>query len=332
MAVISACSVPSRAEMRMDSLHASTASSAIGLIVDCRFDSANAIIDSFVGNAPEEPLGYLLTLSLIGLRDLDYESIAESKEFENTYVKLRGILDSDSLRGTSDSYQLTMSGFADATYASYCLRRKRYREGVRIGLSALGELKEAKKKNPGNADVDFFLGLYECAKAELKQKLWWVLFWYSGSTEEGIARLERCRTDARFASLGAVLALADVYTTEGLYDRSERVIDSTWKLFPRSRFIRWSRARLFEARGEWGKATAEYRFLLEQYRAIPEASRNAAATQSRLANALFQAGDRAGALTVCDSLIGTYSGHDAPHFEELVKETRKLRNEIVSEG
>lgn len=303
------------------------ANRVVGLIVDCRFDSSRSVIDSMIHADTSDAFGYLLSLSLTGLRDLDYEDIAESAAFERDYTRLRGLI--DNMGTTADrSYVLTMSGFADATYAAYCLRRKRYREGVSVGLGALGQLKDAKKTDPDNHDVDFFLGLYECAKAELKQKLWWVLFWYSGSVEEGIAQLEGCVAHGRFASMGAVLALADIYTSEEQYARAETLLDSVTSIFPQSRFLRWSRARLLEARQEWSRAAAQYDLLWQEYREIPSAVRNAVTTRNKFAHALHESGDSKRALEICTEIVAMYQSSDDEHISDMVKDTRALMERI----
>ena len=302
----------------------------IGQVANCRFDEANARIDSLVRADPGDPFLYVLRMTAIGLRDLDYDCSSDSAGYADAYLSVvrtsarlprRTALDS--------SYALTMGGFADAMYASFCLRQKQYGAGVRVGLDGLKQLRLAKECDARNYDVDFFLGFYECAKADLRRRLWWVLFWSQGSVADGIARLERCVREAQFAGIGAAISLADVYTSHGQYDKAATLIDGLFRAYPESRFAMWARARYHTARSEHAQAAAVYDQLTRQYATIPAAVRSRAQTWNSQAHSLELAGKLAESSEQCGLLLAALGQNPDPAIRDIIRDTQRLRDRIA---
>ena len=61
------------------------ANSAVEKMFDCQFDKALATVDSMSADSAGDPLKWMLKLSIIGMRHLDYDDTFDSKLFETTY-------------------------------------------------------------------------------------------------------------------------------------------------------------------------------------------------------------------------------------------------------
>jgi len=262
-------------------------------IINCEFDSAFQIADSFSSADTTDPVGPLLRLLVCGMRDLDFDRTIDSAGFLNTYrTTVKRIAGYEETHGRS-SYTMTLAGFANATHAAYYLRQKKYVAAVGTGLDAMKLLHEAKAADSANYDVDLFLGLYEYGKAELRRRLWMVLFWYGGDKHQGIERLRQCAGRARFAGPAARLSLADIYINENRLDSARAVIDELRREYPASRFILWSRAKYLLAAGQRRAAAGVYGELSDSYAAAAYGTYNSLATRRRQIELLCE--ERAGA-------------------------------------
>jgi tetratricopeptide (TPR) repeat protein len=234
-------------------------------IMNCRFDSAQAAADYFIKQNSSDPLGYVLWLMNIGMRDLDCDYYVDTVKFVNIYRNaVESVAELEKKNGRT-SYSMTMAGFANITHASYYLQQKRYFAAVGTGLDAIKILEEAKTADSTNVEVDFFLGLYNYAKAELKRRLWMVMFWYGGDKQDGINQLIRCAKQSHMTAASARLSLADIYTQENQLEKAKPILDSLRKSYPDSRFVMWSYAKYFAAVKDTASAISEFGELSASY-------------------------------------------------------------------
>ncbi|MFP4416961.1 MAG: tetratricopeptide repeat protein [Chitinispirillaceae bacterium] len=298
--------------------------------MNCQFESALALSDTVISRRTDEPVGYVMKLMAIGLRDLDYDMIMDSTLFEQTYLSCMKILNSAQNKGRPGSYFFTMRGFANASYATYYLRQEKYFKAMSTGLDAMKDLKKAKKIDPQNYDADFFLGLYEYAKSELRKKLWMVLFWYPGDKMEGIRKLETAAEKGTIVADAAQMALIDIYTEEKRWDDAVETTNSLLERFPDSRFVLWSKARYFESRKKFKKAADVYASLAKSYERHHRGGHNAIVTSMHRLDQFELIGDRAKTLQaaryICNDLC---TGNQKDH--KLCKRARKINEELSIE-
>ncbi len=183
-------------------------------ILNCQFDTALKLTDSLIIAEPQNPLSPVLKLATLGMRDVDLEMNVDTSQFISTYLlSMDRITAYENTYGVS-SYSRTILGFTKVIHSTFYLRRKMYMAALQNGLDALKIMREAKRLDATNTDVDFFLGLYDYAKAELHSRLWWVLFWYPGGKKEGIQKLTLCSKSACITKNAALLSLLNIYITE----------------------------------------------------------------------------------------------------------------------
>jgi hypothetical protein len=164
-------------------------------------------------------------------------------------------------------------------------------------------LKEAKKKDSTNYDVDLFLGLYNYARGELKKMLWMVLFWYPGSKKEGIKSIEASKEKSQLAREGAKVVLMDVYARESQYEEYEALAEPLLKKYPKSRFLMWNRARYFEETKKYTEASEYYDKLAVSYAQKKYGDYNVLVTRHKQIEMLDKSGQKKKAAAVAAQIL-----------------------------
>jgi tetratricopeptide (TPR) repeat protein len=291
-----------------------------GSILNCRFDHALKTTDSLIKVYPNDPLPTVLKLASLGMRDVDAEITVDSTQFITTYkVAVKNLEKYKSSVG-ENSYTQTMDGFTKAIYATYYLRRKMYMASLSTGLDAISLLKDAKKNDLSNTDVDFFLGLYDYAKSELKKKLWWVIFWYPGDKKEGINKLKQCAQSAFITKDAALLSLADIYIAEKQYDSAQAILSQLDSRFPDSRFVLWAKSKYYENIKQYSDAAICFGKLSESYSRIENGYINQMNTKNRQAHMLAKSGELDKARDLCNDILSS----DLKVKKDIRKDTERL--------
>ena len=294
-------------------------------ILLCRFDGALRLADSLSWADTTDPLGPFFSLCVRALRDVDRNSSADSIAVWKSYrATLQRI---ESTRNNRDGIA-SLEGLAKAVYAAHCINGQRYSSGVQAGLQSLKILKAVKESYPEEYEADFILGTYECGKAELRQRLWWVLFWYPGSTRQGIGMLTKCSEKAVLSARAADLALVEIYTKEKDFERAKAYIDKLSAAYPGSRFVLWSKAKFFEASRDREKSLALYTQLESAYAHIPEAWRNRLTTRLERAKALRDLGKKSESAALAGSILVECKDRPDAETKDLCKQTRDLLKEV----
>lgn len=276
----------------------SAARTTIGHMVASDYDAAFRLSDSLIAADTAEPLGYILRLLTFGMRMLDYDEFLDSALFLNTYAKTDRVITAyEGQRGRS-SYSLTMGGFAKAVHAAFYLQQKKYFAALGTGMDALKLLNGAKSLDRCNVDVDIFLGMYDYAKAELRRKLWMVLFWYAGDKQQGKRRLEECCRKAEIAPDAARLALMDVYVQEKQFRQAQQLLQELDQRFPSSRFLLWGKARCCLAQKDYAAAAVLFNELALSYETDALGGYNGLNTRLQQIDCLMKAGKRYDAVAV----------------------------------
>ncbi|ERP32109.1 tetratricopeptide repeat protein [Chitinivibrio alkaliphilus] len=232
------------------------------LLVNCEFERARSRSDSLLIESPESILYYYMGVAVIGLESLDRNEVVDLSRFEEIYTAgLKRVAAAQ--RRTSDVVML--EGFLQASYFSILLLDGQYVRGVRQGRGALDLIKKTKEMNPQNFDADYFIGFYSFARGELRNRLRFMLFWMPDEIEEGLVALQRCMEHARFMSTAAAMVLADVSVRDGRLEEGRELLDSLLVEYTDSRFLLWTKARYYEALGEYFLAADVYGDLAHRY-------------------------------------------------------------------
>ena len=203
----------------------------------------------------------------------------DSAGFINEFLVSQELIRSFEQKNGITSYGLMLDGLSKAMHAAFFLRQKAYFDVLHNGVDAIKLLKKAKELDSTNADADFFLGLYDYGKSELKKKLWMVLFWYPGSKKEGIEKLKNCSKNASLTRIAAKLSLSDIYIQEKKPGLSEAIISELENQYKNSRFVLWAKVKYLESVKNYDSTAAVYEKLSMQYALIPEGKQNFFATK-----------------------------------------------------
>jgi tetratricopeptide (TPR) repeat protein len=292
-------------------------------IINCQFDSALHLADIHIEQDKSNPLPPVLKLAALGMRDVDLEMTVDSVLFLSTYSLAVKCIDSYEKKYGLSSYSRTLLGFSKTIHSTYFLRRKMYVTALQNGLDALKLLRESKTLDTTNTDVDFFLGLYDYGKAEMRKKLWWV-FWYPGGKKEGIQKLEQCSKTACMTKNAAKLSLSEIYISEKNNNKALLLIEQLETSFPESRFVYWAKAKYYETNKMYNEAAAVYNQLSLLYGNTENGSYNSLFTKGKEASMCFEAGNKEKAAVLCRSILAD----PALIKRDLKKDTEKLLEKI----
>ncbi len=310
--------------LSIDPLVKESVNTSMEQFVAGNFDLGFKQLDSLEIRFPKDPLPAMVRVWGIGLRDMDYDRPTDSATFLPAFRNAVARIDIKEKTDGQTSYVLTMRGFCQATYASWCMRMKKYSDGIGAGFNALDRLKEAKKKDSTNIDVNFFLGLYDCAKNEMSRRLSFVTFWYPSATGRGIAMLFECANGAQFASLGALMVLPDVLSNAGRYAETDSVLGVVSHRFPQSRFVYWSKIKTFTLRKDYPQAIAAAHALSVLYAPLADARRSHAAVLLELVRLNALASNQPMAKAISTKMIALYGHEQDSYFKEMCATATKL--------
>jgi tetratricopeptide (TPR) repeat protein len=297
---------------------------AMGKMLNCDFDSALMLCDSLASFDRTDPMADMLRLSAMAFMDLDRNHVSDSAIFQEQLKKTEASVFLYETNHGISSATLTIKGFSRAIDACYLLWHRSFIKGLNIGFDALPVLKEAKKIDNSNADVDLFLGLYNYARADMKRMFWWAFFWYSGDKESGIQSLTLCKKKGQFTQGIATVVLAELAIREKKYQEAEKIIVELLHDFPKSRLVRWTQAKYFEEQKLFLKAADLYKGLADEYDAIPEAWRNALAARLKEAMSSDEAGAHPQADEACEKILSRKKEHDDSITRQIMKNAEKL--------
>lgn len=305
-------------------IHTEKVQSAVEHMFECRFDQALSAVDSISSDSMGVPLQWMLKLSIIGMRHLDYNDTSGSDLFEATYATTQSVIKKYEEQAGRTSLLLTAQGFSCCIAAAYRMHNKEYIEGIRLGFEALSCCQEAKKIDSANTDVDLILGLYSYARAELRRKFWGILFWYPGDKRTGIQALISAAHTGHFASLAAQAALQEIYIREENYTKASDGLNQLVCLYPRCRFLMWSRVKLYEAQKLYANSAEVYMQLADAYEIIPAAKRNYHETRFMEAQRYFLAGNFPMAQAACNKVLDACAQNPMDHCREAQKMLTKI--------
>jgi len=305
--------------------HREIAGPAINEILECRFDDALRMTDSAYRSGGN-PLAAALHLAALGMRDVDFDSTIDASAFARSYDRALAAVDACEKAHGANSYSATLRGLVLGMHATFHLKSGAYLAAAGSGMDAIRIMKEARALDTANAEADFFLGMYDYARADLKKRLWWVLFWYPGDRESGIRQLERGAAKAVITKTAAALALADIYLKEGQPRRSRDIVYGLKREMPQSRFVLWAEAKYYDGRKMFSEAALVYGKLADSYEKEAYGFYNSAVTRNRQAHSYSKAGDTALAVSVCKYMIERGGGGRAGG---LVKDTEKLLERLL---
>jgi hypothetical protein len=276
--------------------------SVVARVLTSRYEQAFGLIDSVMDTPAADPVFPMLRLSATVFRDMDVETVVDSQLFEQAYAEALHVLDQEEASGGGGPYTTMLRGYVLANVAAHDLRQRRYGRAVSVGLEALRLLDSAAVLDSTNAEIDFVLGLYDVSRADLRKRLWWVLFWLPGDHARGVQRLERCVRNGRITAVAAELTLVEIYTRDGRLAEANRLLEGLLERFPGSRFVLWGEAKHYEMVDNPRRAAETYGLLAASYDTTRLGAYNAVVCRQAQVRLLADAGDVDGALAVCERL------------------------------
>jgi tetratricopeptide (TPR) repeat protein len=281
------------------------AAACITAILDCRYDIALSITDSAEAADTNDPLAPLLRLAMIGMRDVDFDTLIDTADFFCTFRRTENLVERYERNNGISSYSRMLSGLSKGIHSSFLLRRGSYLAALQNGFEALDILNEAARLDPANADPLFLPGLYDYARGEIKKQLWWVMFWYPGSKERGIARLSSCSKQGVMTGKASLFVLAEIYNRENKPEECRKIIAMLERDFPQSRFFLWQKISYLESQRLFYEASLACILLDDSYSKTSRGEFNSLVVRTMRAHLLVRAGQKKEAGQVCRRILKT---------------------------
>jgi hypothetical protein len=297
----------------------------IDAILNCRYETAFAKVDSAAAADPSDPLAPLLRLTVLGIRDVDFDTLLDTADFFRTFRETESLIAAYEKNYGASSYAKMLLGLSKGIHSAFYLRLEAYYSAIQNGFSALDLLDEAHRLDQSNVEPLFLLGLYDYARGELRKKLWWVMFWYPGSKERGIERLWTCNRSGTLTGKASLFALADIYTREKRPAEAGTVMSRLEKEFPASRFMLWEKVKYLELKRMYYEAALAGELLALSYEKHPYGSYNAFVARNLQAHLFVKAGQKKDAARCCRLLLKSPQNKRNKVF---YKDTEKLLRSI----
>jgi len=306
--------------------HRRIAEITIKEIIECRFHNALQTAELAYASDNKNPIGPVLHLVALGMRDVDFDSTIDARAFVRSFERAKSVVEEYEKTHGVSSYSLTLKGFTLGIHASYHLKNGSYFSAASTGLDAIKLMKEAKELDPNNTDVNFFLGLYDYAKADIRKKVK-VIFWFPGDKQSGIRQLEEGAKSAILTRIASQLALSDIYLEQKQPQKSRALIDKLKKELPNSRFLMWAEAKYLEDQKMHSEAALAYERLADSYGKYSHGTYNAIVTRNKQAHQHAKAGETEAAVSACRQILERNNDKRA---NSLIKDTERLLNRLTS--
>jgi tetratricopeptide (TPR) repeat protein len=305
--------------------HRRIAELTIKEILECRFENALQTAEFAYAADNKNPIGPVLHLVALGMRDVDFDSTIDAAAFLSSFERAKTIVEEYERENGVSSYSLTLKGFTMGIHASYHLKNGSYFSAAGTGNHAIKLMKEARELDPDNTDVNFFLGLYDYAKADIRKKVK-IIFWFPGNKQSGIQQLEEGARSATLTKIASQLALSDIYLEQKQPEKSREIIDRLKKELPNSRFVMWAEAKYFHNQNMHSEAALAYGRLADSYGKYPHGTFNATVTRNQQAHSHARAGETEAAINACKQIL---ERSNDKRTNSLVRDTERLLNRLL---
>ncbi len=294
-------------------------------ILHSRFEKAVSRSDSAFVHDPQNAMASVLHLVALGMRDVDFDSTVDTAAFLASFDRAKKAVSEYEKSNGVSSYSKMLQGFTLAIHASFYLKTKEYFAAYGTGIDAIKLMKEARELDSTNTEVNFFLGLYDYARGDLKKKLWWALFWFPGNKASGIRQLEQAAKSASITGTASRLALCDIYLQQKKSPKSQALLNQLEKEIPQSRYLLWAKAKYHEELEQYTEAAEVYGTLAASYEKEPLGFYNSIVTRNKQAHLYHEAGEKQLAKNICKIVLERPA---EKRTRALHKDTEKLLEKL----
>lgn len=212
---------------------------------------------------PHNPVGYFYIGAAYRTIMYDYRSLAYQREFEEYVQKAIDIGKNltESGKATSEDYfyyagAVGYLGVFKSDIGSWW-------SAFRLGLRAKGIMEEALEMDSTNYDAYLGLGTYHYWRS-VKTKIFWWLPFIRDDRAKGIAEIKLAIENGKYSGREGKYSLLRVYNEEQAYDTLLRYFESSGlkDYNPDDPYSLWWVGLAYTGKGEWSRATDNYRHLL----------------------------------------------------------------------
>ena len=243
--------------------------SGIELTILNKFGQAENIYRDILDEYPEEPLGYMYLAAVIQSQMLDRENFDRKTEFEELItecIEKSKILQKK--RG-SDPWLLFFEGSAYLYRSFMQSKMKNIWSAYRSALKGADRLDKVIKMDSTFFDAYLGIGSFKYWKSSKTKFVRWIPF-IPDEREKGIRMVKKAVENGEFVRLIGRDQLAWILLDSGRMEEALQNAIQNNKLYPDSRFFKWTLVKIYDKGGYYDSAYSLYSVLLKEFQNIPQ--------------------------------------------------------------
>ncbi|MFQ5583424.1 MAG: tetratricopeptide repeat protein, partial [Calditrichia bacterium] len=268
-----------------------------------KFDEAEKIYRELTTQYPEEPMGYFYLAAVIQSEMLDREDYSRQAEFEGM---IKTCIDKSvnlQKKRKGDPYLLFYEASAYLYRSFMQSKQGKWWPAYRSASRGANRLTKVLKADSSFYDAFLGIGSFKYWKSSKTKFVRWIPF-IPDEREKGIRMVKKAVEKGAYVRFIARDQLAWILLDAGRTGEALQCARENYRLYPQSRFFRWTLVNIYDKAGDMENAYNLYQKLLVELRAMPENNHyNEIGCLLRMAEIDFARGNIAGANTLATEIM-----------------------------
>ncbi|MBN1542672.1 tetratricopeptide repeat protein [candidate division KSB1 bacterium] len=276
---------------------------AVEWSIDQDYASALQQLERLQAEYPEHPAPPFFKAAVYQSMMLDFESKRWQNEFYDYIDRSIDLAQSYTANADEEIPPVFYQGAA-LSYKSYQLGRdKKYFSAIKLGLTAIGLLKQSVAQNPNFSDPLVGIGSFLYWRSHLTRLFKWLPF-VPDEREKGIELIRQAGECSRLTRWAALSNLAWIYIEEKRYPLAVQAAEQGLAFFPESRFFLWPSAEAHFRAGDYSDALLYFSRLLRSIQGESINNRyNEIVVYWKIARCCEELGYQSRAVAACEQLL-----------------------------
>ncbi len=239
-------------------------SKGIDYVYQLKFDSANAIFQTFIDKDAKDPTGYFLqAMSLWWQVFINKQDQSKDDEYLSKVDKCIQLCDDKLDANENDDWVLFLKGGVIGYRGFLNSMRENWLSAVNDGKEGLSLLQRSYEINPSNKDALFGVGIYNYTADYAGDRFPFLkplmIFFPKGNKELGLQQLQDCAQNAKFAKTEAKYVLCHVNLIyEKNYAEAEKYALDLFKMYPQNPVFEKYLGRSYVGEGKFNESVTTW--------------------------------------------------------------------------
>ncbi len=233
------------------------------------FVGAEALFRELIAAYPDQPAGYFYLGATFQAEMLDAEQYDRLEEFQQTMARCIEVAKALQERDGSDPWPYFFEGSAHLYRSFMDSKQKKMLGAYRNAVRGVHRLEKVIALDSAFYDAYLGVGSFKYWKSSKAKALTWLPF-ISDERRRGIEMVQIALEKGNFVKLVGRDQLAWMLLDAGRTQEALELALQNHRLYPESRFFRWTLVEIYYRGEHWEEAFQAYGELLQMVRALPE--------------------------------------------------------------